>query len=474
MKTLNKHRRWLAAITCLILLTAWIPGSVFAASYIYAPEETRLLKTETRDPDGKIINITTYNEMENVLESQDYMPQDPEYSFREVYTYDWTGENVQEYRSYSSGKLEEKQTYQYDSDGQLIKLVSRDKNNTFLWSEEFIYNASGNIIREEGRYADGAYFIIVTQYDDAGRETYSNETTYVDGHTDVWNTYYTYKESGNSWSKTTSVYDYDDQFLYDYTESYNYDSKGNLTSSVEYEDGDLYHNKYYYDSDDQVIKIETTIDEGPDQMIDSFIYRYDHKIQKENLSINGQNYTTDYIYTVKPFSDVIDTEYFSLPVKWAMDLGITSGTSATTFSPYDSCTRAQAVTFLWRAAHQPEPMSSKNPFKDVSPSDYYYKAVLWAVEQGITKGISDNEFGPGQTCTRAQIVTFLHRFRGEPGIGGTVSFTDVHEGDYFYGAVLWALADKITNGTTSTTFSPGDNCTRGQIVTFLFRTLTVG
>ncbi|MBR2778905.1 MAG: leucine-rich repeat protein [Firmicutes bacterium] len=171
------------------------------------------------------------------------------------------------------------------------------------------------------------------------------------------------------------------------------------------------------------------------------------------------------------FFDVPSDAYFNEPVSWAVRQGITKGTSPDTFGPSDSCTRGQAVTFLWRAAGS-EPVSGvKNPFKDVKPSDYYYNAVLWAYDNGITNGISDDLFGPGATCSRGQIVTFLWRTMGKPAGSASVNFSDVPEKAYYHGPVQWAVEDGVTNGTSATTFSPDLNCTRAQIATFLFRAL---
>ena len=158
------------------------------------------------------------------------------------------------------------------------------------------------------------------------------------------------------------------------------------------------------------------------------------------------------------------------PIDWAVSNEITNGTSASTFSPEEGCTRAQVVTFLWRAAGQPAPTSSTNPFTDVKPGAYYYNAVLWAVEKGITNGTSDKTFSPDETCTRAQIVTFLWRYEGQPAPTSTDNpFADVRTSAYFGSAVLWAVEKDITNGTSATTFDPEDTCTRAQVVTFLYR-----
>jgi|GEM_PF-5020711 len=171
-----------------------------------------------------------------------------------------------------------------------------------------------------------------------------------------------------------------------------------------------------------------------------------------------------------PFMDVTDPlSYYYDAVKWALDQQITAGTTDTTFSPDAACTRAQMVTFLWRAAGTPEPVGTSNPFADVSPDAYYRKAVLWAAENGITAGTSEAAFSPDMTCTRAQMAAFLHRFAGTPASEGTMPFADVSPDAYYHDAVLWAANCGVTTGTSATTFSPNDPCSRGQIVTFLYR-----
>ncbi|MBQ7475147.1 MAG: S-layer homology domain-containing protein [Clostridia bacterium] len=173
-----------------------------------------------------------------------------------------------------------------------------------------------------------------------------------------------------------------------------------------------------------------------------------------------------------PFVDVKETEYYHDPVLWAVshDPQITKGVSADRFAPDETCTRAQVVTFLWRASGQPEPTAASNPFSDVKPDDYFCKAVLWAVEKGITKGTDKTHFSPDEGCTRGQVVTFLWRAKGSPAPAGSSNpFRDVKSDDYFFSAVLWAVENRVTAGTGAKTFSPGDTCTRGQIVTFLYR-----
>ena len=171
------------------------------------------------------------------------------------------------------------------------------------------------------------------------------------------------------------------------------------------------------------------------------------------------------------FVDVPASAYYADAVKWAVEQGITTGTSTTTFSPEASCTRAQMVTFLWRAAGSPAPKATTTVFTDLDKSAYYYDAVLWAVEKGITTGTSATTFSPNATVTRGQTVTFLYRFAGQPAVSGSSSFTDVNSSDYYAAAVQWAKEQGITSGTSATTFSPTNDCTRGQIVTFLYRQL---
>ena len=169
------------------------------------------------------------------------------------------------------------------------------------------------------------------------------------------------------------------------------------------------------------------------------------------------------------FVDVATGSYYEDAVDWAVENGITKGTDDTHFSPDGICTRAQAVTFLWRAAGSPKPETRTMPFADVPAGSYYYDAVLWAVENDITEGTSDTTFSPNMTCTRAQIVAFLWRSEKSPAAGTANPFADVKSTAYYADAVLWAVKEDITKGTTNTTFSPDADCTRAQIVTFLWR-----
>ena len=190
--------------------------------------------------------------------------------------------------------------------------------------------------------------------------------------------------------------------------------------------------------------------------------RRTHTIEVIFMKANGNPQTGVFV-------DVATGSYYEDAVDWAVENGITKGTDDTHFSPDGICTRAQAVTFLWRAAGSPEPETRAMPFADVPVGSYYYDAVLWAVENGITKGTSDTTFSPNMTCSRAQIVTFLWRSEKSPAAGTANPFADVKSTAYYAGAVLWAVKEDITKGTTNTTFSPDADCARAQIVTFLWR-----
>ena len=189
-----------------------------------------------------------------------------------------------------------------------------------------------------------------------------------------------------------------------------------------------------------------------------------HTIEAVFMKSNGNPQTGVFV-------DVPENSYYEEAVDWAEENGITQGTDDTHFSPNDICTRAQAVTFLWRTAGSPAPKSTTMPFTDIPTGSYYYNAVLWAVENDITKGTSGSTFSPDAICSRAQIITFLWRSEKSPAAGTANPFVDVKSTAYYADAALWAVKKGITMGTTSTTFSPDADCTRAQIVTFLWRTM---
>ena len=190
--------------------------------------------------------------------------------------------------------------------------------------------------------------------------------------------------------------------------------------------------------------------------------RRNHAIEVIFMKANGNPQTGVFV-------DVAAGSYYEDAVDWAVENGITKGTDDTHFSPDGICTRAQAVTFLWRTAGSPKPETRTMPFTDIPAGSYYYDAVLWAVENGITKGTSNTTFSPNMTCSRAQIVAFLWRSEKSPAAGTANPFADVKSTAYYADAVLWAVKEDITKGTTNTTFSPDADCTRAQIVTFLWR-----
>ena len=171
-----------------------------------------------------------------------------------------------------------------------------------------------------------------------------------------------------------------------------------------------------------------------------------------------------------PFLDVNETHFYYDAVLWALNSGVTNGVDATHFGSMSVCNRAQVVTFLWRAAGSPAPTATEIPFTDVESGTWYTDAVLWAVENGITTGLTETTFGPGEICNRAQAVTFLYRASGSPEVKDVNNpFADVSEGQFFHNAVLWAVENGITTGTTDTAFTPLGDCFRSQVVTFLYR-----
>ena len=189
----------------------------------------------------------------------------------------------------------------------------------------------------------------------------------------------------------------------------------------------------------------------------------------EVKAIFEKNATPPPTPTVNPFVDVPAGSFYYDAVLWAVEKGVTTGTSATTFEPDGSCTRAQAVTFLWRVAGCPAPKSAAMPFTDVKAGSFYYDAVLWAVENGITKGTSETTFEPEGICTRAQIVTLIWRAQKSPAAGTDNPFNDVKAGSFYETAVLWAVKAGVTKGTSAVTFEPDGICTRAQIVTLIWR-----
>ncbi len=199
------------------------------------------------------------------------------------------------------------------------------------------------------------------------------------------------------------------------------------------------------------------------------IYYYGTESMFDNIQIseegNAPLLNAD-VYIMMPFVDVPMSQYYTYPVMWAVANDITSGVDATHFAPNKSCTRAEIVTFLWNAAGKPS-VNTNNPFKDVKKSDWYYQAVQWAVSENITAGVKKDEFAPNKTCTRAEAMTFLWNAEGKPEVNTKNPFKDVYTSDWFYQPICWAVSESITSGTSPTTFSPRDACTRAHVITFL-------
>ena len=178
-------------------------------------------------------------------------------------------------------------------------------------------------------------------------------------------------------------------------------------------------------------------------------------------------HSTKYPAPANPFADVSESDWYYNSVLWAVENGVTNGKNANTFAPLQGCTRAEVVTFLWAANGKPEPKSMKNPFTDVPKNAWYLKPVLWAVEQGITSGTSATTFSPDAPCNRATIVTFLYAAAGKPAISGSSSFVDVADTDWFAKPVLWAVQNGVTSGIGGGMFAPVADCNRAAVVTFL-------
>ncbi len=210
-----------------------------------------------------------------------------------------------------------------------------------------------------------------------------------------------------------------------------------------------------------------------DSYVDSYVEPTGHNYEDGVCTNCGHKENGEEpVEPVNPFVDVPEDSFYYESVLWAVENGITNGTSETTFDPNGKCLRGHVVTFLWRAKGCPEPTTTENPFTDVKESDFFYKAVLWAVENGITNGTSDTEFSPYAECNRAAVVTFLYRAMGEPDVEGVENpFTDVVATAWYGPAVLWAVENGITNGISATEFGVNTTCNRAQVVTFLYRTM---
>ena len=337
--------------------------------------------------------------------------------------------------------------YFYDADGNCTKAElaghTAAGGDYTIGTMQFTYDGAGNL-------AASVYDGVTTTYTYDGAGLLTKEVSQYDGHEAV--TEYIYGVNGVLAGEMVTL-DGGAAWQYDYAN----DKSGKRTECDE----------YYYEAGRWVLNTRQ-------------VYTYDsHGNNIQIAAYDADNVlfeTHEYNYKKlgsqlvrSPFQDVQDEgDWYYTPVLWAVENEITTGITATEFAPGSDCTRAQAVTFLWRAAGQPKPKTAANPFIDVEKGNYYYDAVLWAYENGITNGLDKTRFGPDATCTRAQIVTFLWRYEGKRAASGS-TFSDVPENAYYYDAVLWATANGITNGVGGGRFAPESTCSRGHIVTFLSR-----
>ncbi len=348
--------------------------------------------------------------------------------YRIDYTYEATDDGGRQIQTNAATGDVTVQEYKWDASGYLN--YTRTLENGVVQQERFLTcDEDGNVVRQEQRfYEDGQLSETEysrMEYDAAGRNT---AVIYTDANG---------ADLPGEWVRMT------------------YDAAGNLVK-VQMQSGgaNVYVSEFTYDANGNQSTETTTYADGS---VEKYEYQYEaYSVERGPAFVDVQD----------------ENAYYYKPVDWAVEQGITNGTDESHFSPELSCNRAQMVTFLWRAAGSPEPKKAANPFSDVKKGAYYYDAVLWAVENGITQGTGEGKFSPEDTVSRGQTVTFLYRFFDEPPVQPDgAGFSDVHPGDYFADAVIWALDNEITNGTGDNRFQPNTPCTRAQIVTFLYRAM---
>lgn len=376
--------------------------------------------------------------------------------------------------------------YEYDSEGRVSRYTTVDNEYHSNYQYAYDYKDDGSIVTTETwDYLNG----------DGETETWTNIRTY--SPTDGWwyrgEWHFEYDEKGRLIHRWCDTYETVSDWVYTYEEDgqgrtikgtiigdnadferlFTYTEDGGYTMRESSETG---YEEFSYNGAGQL----TTYVFGYDEEPMYFDYIYDEAGNNTKILVRDTTrfWAYEYIQLTEPddpadtpvsFVDVPENAYYAEAVQWAVDKDITNGLDATQFGPNETCTRAQMVTFLWRAAGKPEPTLTANPFTDVRVDAYYYNAVLWAVEQGITTGTSETTFSPNDKVIREQTVTFLWRKAGKPDAGSVNPFEDVPAGAYYTSAVLWAVKEGITNGVDATHFGPKNPCTRGQIVTFLFR-----
>ena len=390
-------------------------GQTFTETIKYEFSDTKTVITTVRTPgDIKTVNETTFDANGNRIKDSTTV----------------------------DGKLQAETSFAYDKEGREAssKVVEYNEDGSvrYTYTVTTVYAENGYAFSFSGSDPDPSQIKLTSKKDDKGVVTEATAT--LGGETQT----VTFDANGDpvkSVEKTS-----------DYTVTTNYKDGRVISKEYQWEYGGTTNTTYEYDAHGNQVKMTSKYDDG-----DEYVYVTKYK----EIVIPAE----------QSFEDVPMSEYYFNPVEWAVENGITDGTSETTFSPNDTCTRGQIVTFLWRAMGEPEPESKDNPFTDVKSDDYFCKAILWAKEAGITDGTSDTTFSPNDPCTRGNVVTFLWRAEGKPAMTSENPFKDVPAGQYYTEAVLWALAEKITDGTSETTFSPDTPCTRGQIVTFLYRDL---
>lgn len=384
------------------------------------------------------------------------------------YTYDENGNIIKAARAVeraSGGHTSEIDTYTYDDQGRVAiheRTVSREYgiNEVTHTTDTFTYDENH----------------VVVESVQEGNDDYCYTTRFE----------FTLDENGRVEKEVKYRGEDKDNLAYIAEIVYIYDENGNLEKAQTYMD-DIVTNEllYLYNENNKCIRVESR-SIGLSSYT-AFVYKYDENGNVTYYSMldvdgaSGNEREISYCdFTYEKLSPVQDdsvytdvtnkTAYYYDAVNWATQTGVTTGIGNEQFAPDGSCTRAQLVTFLWRAAGEPESETSDNPFTDVKAGVYYEKAVLWAVENSITNGVDIGLFAPDATCTRAQIVTFIYRAAGEPSIElQNAFFTDVAEDAYYAKAVSWAVANNITNGVDVGMFAPDSTCTRGQGVTFLYR-----
>ncbi len=509
-----------------------------------------MLETEEGDPLGLLGSLglpKEYKLLPSSYDEEHYRLAEARYGEDGSFTAEYDGQGSLVKLTDDSSASNRTETWTYDSQGRETKYTdkfiltdSETGEKEVIWDTvtEIVYNDKGQV-SQETQTSDGETVVSVYAYDDQGRvteeqiqsegapgvETYTYEgdklvkDVYV-GDGSSYETVYTY-EGDKLTGKTVTLYSGGEDTPTTTTKAvYTYDSQGNLASSTS--NSTNAEGKLEFSSDlrwtwsqggklsKQTLTMKYADDEGGIDTTEQFanltydsagriaavesanlryVYTYDEagnntKVQIIGLWEDGQEEETgEFTFTYEPidtgtepqpatgFVDVPADAYYKDAVDWAVAKDVTAGTSATTFSPNRPCTRAQVVTFLWRAMGEPAAQSA-GTFTDVSADSYYAKAVDWAVEKGITAGTSKTTFSPDQPCTRAQVVTFLWRAMDKPQeMNGADLFTDVPADSYFFQAVQWAVNHEVTAGTSKTTFSPNQSCTRAQVVTFLYRAL---